>query len=159
MQKQVDHVNQRPHLADDVVEAVHAVMHLFRSRQFRALKEGAHELSHMEAKVLGFFANRPGATQTELVQHAGRDKGQIARLIAGLRERGLLEASVDPSDRRSVRLSVSAGGKALQAAVRKQAQLVSASALQGLSDAERRQLLALLSKLRGNLEQVDAAAD
>lgn len=152
MRKQVDLVNNKASLADEVVEAVHTVMHLFRARQFRALKEGAQDLSHMEAKVLGFFTAHPGATQSELVQHSGRDKGQIARLIAGLRERGLLEASADASDRRSVRLEVSAAGKAQQAAVRRQAKQVSAQALEGLDETERRQLLDLLSRVRGNLE-------
>ena len=107
----------------------------------------------MEAKTLGFFASRPGATQSELVQHSGRDKGQVARLIAGLRERGLLEASADVADKRSVRLQVSAAGKALQQQVRKQAQRVSAQAVAGLDEAECRQLLALLDKLRDNLAQ------
>ena len=111
MRKQVDVVNHSASLAEEVVESVHTVMHRFRSLQFQALKEGAHDLSHMEAKALGFFAARPGATQSELVQHSGRDKGQVARLIAGLRERGLLEAGADASDKRSVRLQVSAAGR------------------------------------------------
>ena len=157
MRKQVDLVNNKGDLAEEVVEAVHKVMHLFKARQFRALKEAAHELSHMEAKVLGFFAAHPGATQSELVQHSGRDKGQIARLIAGLRERGLLEASADASDRRSIRLEVSAAGKSMQRAVREQERRLSARALQGLDEAQRRQLLDLLSTLRGNLEQEDGS--
>lgn len=152
MRKQVDIVNNKANLPEEVVESVHTVMHLFRSLQFQALKEAAHDLSHMEAKTLGFFASRPGATQSELVQHSGRDKGQVARLIAGLRERGLLEASADAADKRSVRLQVSAAGKALQQQVRKQAQRVSAQAVSGLDEAECRQLLALLAKLRDNLE-------
>jgi DNA-binding MarR family transcriptional regulator len=156
MRKQVDIVNRQENLAEEVVENVHAVMHRFRSLQFQALKAAAHDLSHMEAKALGFFAARPGATQSELVQHAGRDKGQVARLIAGLRERGLLEAGADASDKRSVRLQVSAAGKALQQQVRKQAQRVSAQAVAGLDEAECRQLLALLAKLRDNLAEGDA---
>ena len=153
MRKQVDIVNNKANLAEEVVESVHMVMHRFRSLQFQALKEAAHDLSHMEAKTLGFFASRPGATQSELVQHSGRDKGQLARLIAGLRERGLLEASADAVDKRSVRLQVSAAGKAMQQQVRKQAQRVSAQAVSGLDEAECRQLLRLLDKLRENLER------
>jgi DNA-binding MarR family transcriptional regulator len=156
MRKQVDIVNNKVGLAEEVVESVHKVMHQFRSLQFRALKEAAHDLTHMEAKTLGFFAARPGATQSELVQHAGRDKGQVARLIAGLRERGLLEASAAVSDKRSVHLEVSASGRALQQQLRKQAQRVSAQAVSGLDEAECRQLLALLAKLQENLSRDDA---
>lgn len=153
MRKKVDIVNNSLAVADEVMESVHAVMHLFRARHARALKDGGHDLSHMEAKTLGFFARHPGATQRELVLHAGRDKGQIARLIAGLRERGLLEASVDESDRRSQRLEVSAAGKALQQLLRKQSREVSAQAVVGMSEAECQQLLALLARLHDNLAQ------
>jgi len=152
MRKQVDNVNDKAELPEQVVESVHSVMHLFRSLQFQALRAADHDLSHMEAKTLG-FSSRPGATQSELVQHSGRDKGQVARLIAGLRERGLLEASTDAADKRSVRLQVSAAGKALQQQVRRQAQRVSAQAVRGLDEAECRQLLALLAKLRDNLTE------
>ena len=157
MRKSVDHVNHgaaTPSPDEDVLEAVHTVMHLLRSRQHRALKDAEHGVSHMEAKALGFFARHPGATQSELVQHAGRDKGQMARLVGGLRERGLLEAVADESDRRSLRLSVSAAGKEVQQVLARQARRVSAQAVKGLGADERAQLLALLARVRNNLEQV-----
>lgn len=156
MRKSVDHVNHKastPSPDEDVLEAIHTVMHLFRSRQHRVLKEGLHDVSHMEAKALGFFARHPGATQSELVQHSGRDKGQMARLVGGLRERGLLDAVADESDRRSLRLTVSAAGKEIQAALAQQGRRTSAQAVKGLSAEECAQLLALLARVRVNLEQ------
>lgn len=156
MRKSVDHVNHKastPSPDEDVLEAIHTVMHLFRSRQHRVIKEGLHDVSHMEAKALGFFARHPGATQSELVQHSGRDKGQMARLVGGLRERGLLDAVADESDRRSLRLTVSAAGKEIQAALAQQGRRTSAQAVKGLSAEERAQLLALLARVRVNLEQ------
>jgi DNA-binding MarR family transcriptional regulator len=68
----------------------------------------------MEGKVLGFFARHPGATQRDLAQHSGRDKAQLARLIKSLRERGLLLAEEDGSDRRQVCLRLSDAGQAVQ---------------------------------------------
>ncbi|SFN30834.1 MarR family winged helix-turn-helix transcriptional regulator [Variovorax sp. OV329] len=158
MRKSVDHVNHKasaasPSADEDVLESVHALMHLFRSRQHRVLREGAHDVSHMEAKALGFFARRPGATLSDFVQHSGRDKGQMARLVGGLRERGLLEGVADETDRRSLRLSVSAVGKEIQAALALQGKRLSAQAVKGLGAEERAQLLALLARVRGNLEQ------
>jgi hypothetical protein len=47
-----------------VFEIIHAVMHLFRSGQHRVLRGGPHNVTHMESKVLGFFAGHPGATQS-----------------------------------------------------------------------------------------------
>lgn len=153
MQKVVDEVNQKPVLpAAEVMESVHAIMHLYRSRQQRSLRAEEHELAHMEAKVLGFFARQPGASQSDLVAYSGRDKAQVARLIRGLRERGLLDAQADELDRRSTRLSLSKQGRELYAALHRHDGQLAAAALAGLSEAEQATLRALLDRVRANLE-------
>lgn len=126
-------------------------MHQFRSQLFQALRQGQHELTHMESKVLGFYARRPGATQSDLVQHTGRDKAQLARLIKGLRERSLLQGEADAADRRNVRLQLTAEGQAIQRALRLQAKALEAQAVAGLAPEERTQLLALLRRVQDNL--------
>jgi len=153
MRREVDDVNQsRGAAADDVLESIHAVMHLYRSLQFRVLRDSAQEVTHMEAKALGFFARHPGATQSDLVAHSGRDKGQLARLLGGLRESGLLEARPDEQDRRSVRLHLTEAGQATQQTLRRQARRLAAEAVKGFSEGERAQLSALLERVRANLE-------
>jgi DNA-binding MarR family transcriptional regulator len=153
MAKSVDVVNKAgAGAADDVLEQVHAVMHLYRSQQFRALRDAPQAVTHMESKVLGFFARHPGATLSELAAHSGRDKGQLARLVAGLRERALLAASADPQDRRSVRLQPTAQGQAADEALRRRSRKLAGVAVQGFSAAEREQLAALLERVRVNLE-------
>lgn len=163
MRHSVDHVNQKAGkpaatsatatpAGDDVLEAVHAVMHLARARQQALLRDSPHGLSGMEGRVLGFFARHPGATQTELAAHTGRDKGQLARLIAALRERGLLEGQADAADRRSTRLHLSDAAQALHHDMQRLRQAMAAQAAKGLTVAERQQLVALLAKLRANLE-------
>ncbi|PWU27862.1 MarR family transcriptional regulator [Pseudomonas sp. RW407] len=138
--------------ADDVLETIHAVMHLYRSRQYRELRDGPHDLTHMEFKVLAFFARRPGATQRQLVEHSGRDKAQIARLIQGLRNKGLLEGSADALDKRSVCLSLSAEGDAVYAEVEGQGRHLSEVAVRGFSAQERAQLQGLLARVEANLQ-------
>lgn len=135
-----------------VLEAIHGVMHLARSRQHGLLRDSPHALSGMEGKVLGFFARHPGATSSDLAAHTGRDKGQLARLIGGLRERGLLEAQADDADRRSIRLTLSAAAHSLHRDLQALRHTVAAEAVAGLGADEQRQLLTLLDKLRGNLE-------
>jgi DNA-binding MarR family transcriptional regulator len=153
MQKQVDEVNQKSvSPAGDVMESVHAIMHLYRSRQQRSLRGEQHELAHMEVKALGFFARHPGAAQSDLVAHSGRDKAQVARLIRGLRERGLLHAEADEADRRSTRLSLSEQGRDLYAALHRHDGQLAALALAGLSEGEQASLLGLLARVRANLE-------
>lgn len=138
--------------ADDaVLELIHAVMHQFRSLQYRALDDGASDLTHMEGKVLGFFAHHPGATQRELSEHSGRDKAQLARLIKGLRERGLLSGEADAADRRNVRLQLTDAGLAIQRTLRQQGRKLEARAVAGLSPAQRTQLVELLRQVQDNL--------
>lgn len=153
MRKSVDNVNRREIAEDEaVLELVHTVMHQFRSLQYRALEGGTHGVTHMESKVLGFFARSPDATQSDLVQHSGRDKAQLARLIKGLRERGLLSGEADAADRRNVRLRLTAEGHAVQRVLRQQGRKLEARAVAGLSEEQRGELVALLRQVRRNLE-------
>lgn len=138
--------------SSEVFETIHTLMHLYRGQQFRALRDGPEAITHMEAKVLGFFGRHPGATPTELVAHSGRDKAQIARLLAGLKERGLLLARPDERDRRSQRLELSAAGVAIQQRLREQAGRLAAVGTQGLSRQDCAQLLQLLRRLEANLQ-------
>jgi len=131
---------------------MHAIMHLFRTRQHRSLREARHDLAHMEVKVLGFFARHPGGSPSDLVAHSGRDKAQVARLIRGLRDRGLLDAEADASDRRSTRLSLSAAGQELHTALHSHDGELAEAALGGMSVQECATLRALLAKVRANLE-------
>jgi len=153
MRNVVDEVNQNPpSSALEVLERVHAIMHLYRSAQQRSLRAGPHDLAHMEIKVLGFFARRPGATQSDLAAHSGRDKAQLARLIRGLRDRGLLDATADETDKRSTRLALSEAGKAMFAALHRHDGALAETALEGIAETERATLLDLLERVRANLE-------
>ncbi|QPF71986.1 MarR family transcriptional regulator [Roseateles sp. DAIF2] len=163
MRKPVDNVNHLPDRVkgrappardeDDVLELVHIVMHQYRSQQYQALRDGPHDITHMESKVLGYFDRHPGATQSQLAGDTGRDKAQLARLIKGLRERGLLDGEPDPDDRRNVRLQATEAGRAVLGHLRQQARRLSAKAVAGLPAAEREQLLALLRRVRANLDK------
>jgi DNA-binding MarR family transcriptional regulator len=139
----------------DPLDIMHGVMHQYRALQYRFLRDGPHHITHMDGKVLGYFGRHPGATQSDLAQHTGRDKAQLARLIKGLRDQGLLQGDVDTDDRRSVRLSLTADGLAVQKELRQQAKRLGLQAMNGLTDAQQKQLLALLGQVRGNLELPD----
>jgi len=153
MRKKIDLVNQSAKQAgDDVLEAIHRVMHLARALQHRGQRDSDHELTPMDGRVLGYFARHPGATPSDLAQHTGRDKGQLARLIGGLRERGLLDARPDEHDRRITRLHLTPAAQGHHQALLLQRQRLAEVAAASLDADERRQLLALLEKVRSNLE-------
>src|SRR5450830_319929 len=102
-------------------------------------------------QALVFFVRHPGASQSDLVQHSGRDKAQIARLIKSLLGSGHLQASPDPADRRSQRLSPTPSGLALHGQLHQARRQALARSLTGLDAGELGQLLGLLKRLRGNL--------
>jgi DNA-binding MarR family transcriptional regulator len=140
---------------DEVLDLVHTVMHQYRSQQYQVLREGPQGVTHMESKVLGYVGHHPGATQSELSQHSGRDKAQLARLIKGLRDRELLAGEVGEDDRRSVKLTLTPEGQAVLRTLKQQARRLNAKAVAGMSSAEEAQLLALLQRVRANLDSAD----
>jgi len=153
MRKEVDRVNQNPDAgAGDPLELMHAIVHLYRTQQMRGVRNGPHELGHMEIRVLGYFSRHPGATSSDLVAHSGRDKAQVARLIKGLRDAGLLDAAADERDRRSTRLSLSAAGSEVFSGLHSRNAALNAAAQEGLSSAEQAALMGLLARVRANLE-------
>jgi DNA-binding MarR family transcriptional regulator len=137
---------------EGVLDLIHTVMHQYRSQQYQVLRDGPHDITHMESKVLGFFGRSPGATQSDLARHSGRDKAQLARLIKGLRDKGLLDAEPDENDRRNVRLRLTGVGRSVQGALQQQATLLNAKAVQGLDGAQRRQLMELLRQVKNSLD-------
>lgn len=152
MIKLIDHVNQmKTSREDDVLETMHATMHVYRALQYRFLRDGPHPITHMDGKVLGYFSQHPGATQTDLAEHSGRDKAQLARLVKGLRDRGLLRLEPHETDRRNIKLFVTDEGLAIRQALRQQSSRLSAKAVAGFSRLEREQLLGLLQRVKDNL--------
>lgn len=153
MPKSVDNVNHiRPLAENTPLELIHTVMHHYRSRQFQVLRDGGHDITHMESKVLGYIQHHPGATQSDLARHNGRDKAQVARLIKGLRERGFLVGEADATDRRNVRLSLTEKGVSVLQVLQRQSRQLATQAVAGLTIAEQQQLVALLRQVRGNFE-------
>jgi len=157
MCKSVDNVNHMDSnaAADAVLDLVHTVMHQFRSLQYQALRGGPHDITHMESKVMGFFSAHPGATLSDLAQHSGRDKAQLARLVKGLRDRELLVGEPDPADRRNIRLALSPAGHSVQQALRRKARSLNGRAVEGLTAEQQQVLVALLSQVKANLGELE----
>ena len=156
MHKSNDNVNHSSRHGDaDVLELIHTVMHQYRSQQFQALRHGAYDITHMESKVLAYFARHANTTQSDLARDSGRDKAQLARLIKGLKDRGLLDAITDESDRRNVRLSLSSAGEAILNELQTQAKHLTSKAIRGFSAQDQAQLSTLLRRVQQNLDQPD----
>lgn len=142
--------------AVDVLEAVHALMHAFRSRQYAAQEVEPLALTHLDGKVLGIIGRAGQLRQSELIAQLGRDKGQVARMIAGLCERGLLAREVDEEDRRAVLLSLTAPGRNAMAALALQLENVANLACGNLGPAEMRKLVEVLGDMKARLARPPA---
>jgi DNA-binding MarR family transcriptional regulator len=135
----------------DIVEAIQGLRRLLRAGERRVFGE-ARELTHMEGRALMHVGRRPGATQRELAAQWSRDKAQVARLVANLKDRGLVELRIDETDRRLQRLHLTPEGLELYGRARRERARLARRAISGLADDERRQLFDLLSRVRTNLE-------
>jgi DNA-binding MarR family transcriptional regulator len=154
MNKHVDNVNHlRDSTESDALELMHSVMHLVRARLGRSEDNSEPSIGDMERRALGFFARHPGASQSDLVLHSRRDKGQIARLIAGLKERKLLEAKPDSNDLRIIRLYPTQQSQLLHAEFMRRRKKISIEAVAGLTKEQARELLALLKHVEQNLRK------
>ncbi len=143
-----------PGLAEDVFEAIHTLMHQYRAQQYRVLRDSPYDLAQMEYKVLSFFVRQPQATSSDLVQHSRRDKAQVARLIKGLRDKGLLEGTADVKDRRNIRLRLTEAGMSVHRVLEEEKRYLNGLAIQGLEEGECRTLIALLERVRSNVADV-----
>ena len=159
MPSKVDKVNQprRANAGDpataavDIGEQLHALMHRIKRHHRQAAGALGEALAPMEARALGYFARHPGASARDLVEHAGRDKAQVARLVRSLINRGVLAATLSPTDQRSQCLALTAAGTALQRQLSSSRRRIDATLIAGLSDKEREQLSRLLARLHASL--------
>lgn len=136
----------------DVFEAMHDLMHAYRAHMVRAMAAVHPDLTLNEVRALNFVGRHPGATQKELVAHSGADKAQVARMVGMLQDKGWLQSAPNAEDKRSRCLALSADGQAVFKALRASRQALSASLLQNCDGDTQAQLLALLGRLRANLD-------
>jgi MarR family transcriptional regulator, temperature-dependent positive regulator of motility len=139
----------------DVFEAMHDLMHAYRAHMVRAMASVHPELTLNEVRALSFVGRHPGATQKELVHHSGADKAQVARMVGMLEDKGWLERVPNAEDKRSRCLALSEQGQAVFKAMRASRQALSALLLKNCDGETQAQLLALLARVRSNVDALD----
>jgi DNA-binding MarR family transcriptional regulator len=85
-----------------------------RSSMDAALSE--HQLSIVQYATLQVLSHAPGSSTAEIARVTASTRQAANELIGGLAERGLVERSPHPTDRRSQQLHLSAEGERLLAA-------------------------------------------
>jgi DNA-binding MarR family transcriptional regulator len=125
---------------EDVLWVMHMIMHRYRAKQFEMLRDGNHDVTHMEAKVLSYVGRNPGAAPGDLSRFMERDKG-------------LLTSDSDPLDRRIMRLTLTESGLEIRKTMQQQGQRLNKLGIRGFSEEEHQQLLSLVGRVYDNFEQ------
>jgi DNA-binding MarR family transcriptional regulator len=120
----------RPDLA---VRLRHAVTRTAR----RLRQEAPAGLTPSQGAALSTVEQYGPLTPSELAQRERVQRPTVARMLASLEERGLVQRAADPGDRRSALISLTPAGRALLDDVRTRKAAYLANRLEELNDEER----------------------
>ncbi|WP_084004468.1 MarR family winged helix-turn-helix transcriptional regulator [Terasakiispira papahanaumokuakeensis] len=134
-----------------IFDAISFLNHEIRSRHYQVSREQGAGIAGMEFKALRFIATHAGATQRDLVERSGRDKGQVARVVDKLKKSELVQAVADEHDRRIARLQVTEKGQQLHHEFQRLNDEIARQATSTFTDEECGQLLRLLEQMNQNL--------
>jgi MarR family transcriptional regulator for hemolysin len=114
-------------------------------------------LTQAQWRALAQLARCEGCRQTDLAALMEIAPITLARFIDRLEQSGLVERRRHPTDRRAVQLFCTARGNRLIEKMRGIASETYDRALQGVSSADRKRLIAMLARMRDNLSEPAAA--
>lgn len=108
----------------------------------------AHQIHMWDYVVLGGLEHGPAPTQTQLAVSVGRDKTRLIQTLDRLENLGLLDREPDPDDRRNRIITLTASGRSVLTACRKDIRVMESHLLADLSAADQaafiRSLLTLI---------------
>jgi len=136
----------RAEIRDLISFRIHAVANLL-SRGAALTYRRQFDVSLMEWRTLALLGAHQPLSLNELARHAGLDKGQMSRVVAGLSRRALVLRGPDSADGRGVRLSLSRAGAKLYAGLIASANRRNDAFAAVLSVDERRLLDDMLARL------------
>jgi DNA-binding MarR family transcriptional regulator len=109
-------------------------------------RAGEHGISLIQTRLLGILRDRK-PTMNELARLLGLDKSSTSGLVDRAERRGLVRRLPSQIDRRSVRVSLAAEGRALVQAVARDVDQDIAAIVDPLGHNDRETLTALLSRV------------
>jgi DNA-binding MarR family transcriptional regulator len=132
-----------PALARDLL---HVTMQMMRSIA-REMRRSPHAIAPGQVAALMRLKQAPAA-MSELARHLGVSLPTVSKSIDVLVERGWVERWIDPSDRRQTIARLTAEGRHVTAAMKKQAERHVAGLLASLTPQQRAQVMTTLDALK-----------
>ena len=128
---------------------------LVRTIRQRMRSHNVADLTLVEFRALAFAANIQGATLSSLTEHIGLSMPSMSRIVDSLVQQRLLKRTTDPADRRCMALFLTAKGRHLYEAARRDTQNYLATRLTALDGPQCQAMMESLQLLR----QLFAAPD
>lgn len=107
-------------------------------------------------RVLAALRERDGQRLTELACRTSIEISTLSRLVGSLETSGLVTRDRDSEDARAIAIRLSPAGEALTARLTPSAETLERTAMAGLTEADARQIKAILHRIYDNLEAVPA---
>jgi MarR family transcriptional regulator, lower aerobic nicotinate degradation pathway regulator len=109
----------------------------------------AYEVTSLQFAILQALVDEPGADQISVAQLVALDAATCGSVIMRLEERGWLRREASPTDKRRKLLWLTPEGEKKAMDMKKPARKVQQRLLQGLSERDQAQLVALLKRVSG----------
>lgn len=110
------------------------------------MKAAGYDLTPVQFAALDAIAENPGIDQAGLADAVAKDRATIGAVADRLEQKGLVRREVNLSDKRALKVSLTAEGEALLARLRPIVEHLQTDILPGLDDAEYRQFIDLAAK-------------
>lgn len=94
-------------------ESLHRLMHVYKSQLRSGIRQQGITLPINQVRALKGVGRIQNCTAKLIADRMNQDKAQIARVVNGLLEQGLIEKAENPDDRRSQYLVATAEGDAM----------------------------------------------
>ncbi|WP_067052470.1 MarR family winged helix-turn-helix transcriptional regulator [Methanofollis ethanolicus] len=128
-----------------LISLIHRTHHIFVDEQMKRFG-----LSSGQLFTLLHLAHEQGITQDTLVRRFRVDKGTVARAVRKLEDAGYISRTVDPDDRRAVRIFLTERGEEIVPEIIRINQEWEEEVCTGLSAEGRREIEVILLKIAQN---------
>ena len=115
-----------------------------------------HGITLPQWRALAELTLNEGMNQSELAGCIDTDPMTVSGILDRLERRGLIERSADPNDSRAKRAVATPEGAQLVEEVRAVGRVVYEHAMRGISAAERKQLIDVLTRMKENVSSMNA---
>lgn len=93
--------------AAELMDTIHPIMQFIRT-EMRSQRQSS--LSVPQFRVLAFLRRHAGASLSDVAEHLGVTRATASTMVDRLVQRGLIDRSIDPQERRQVRLQLTPTG-------------------------------------------------